>query len=212
MPSTAKQSAAITLYGRLMEEAKVRLDAIRTLLAGQAFIGPIKQEFCYLQLRMLCELIALGCLTAHGDIEATTRLHKEWQADKIISALSKLSPTFFPIPIKMELLDTSTRRRSFTLMPAKVDGLDKPKLIQLYNKCGDVLHRGNLKRLLSDRAPIIVHLPDVARWANQVTHTLNHHAITLNGGNQMIICHMVDENGLVSVAFSEAAKPSAPAK
>jgi hypothetical protein len=29
-------------------------------------------ELIYLQLRMICELIALACLTAHGDVPETT--------------------------------------------------------------------------------------------------------------------------------------------
>ena len=31
----------------------------------------ITGEFCYFQLRIICELIALACLTVHGDIQGT---------------------------------------------------------------------------------------------------------------------------------------------
>jgi len=58
---------AMDAYSILMQEAKGRLSAINTSLAGRTGLpsGTIC-EFCFLQLRMLCELITLGCLTAHG--------------------------------------------------------------------------------------------------------------------------------------------------
>ena len=52
-------------------------------------------ELCFLQLRMLCELIALGCLTAHGDLE-TGKLKKAYEADEIIGRLQRLHPHFYP--------------------------------------------------------------------------------------------------------------------
>lgn len=65
-------------------------------LAGQTGLpnGAII-EFCFLQLRMLCELIALGCLTAHGDLEAG-KLKKSHKADQIIRRLEVLHPDFYP--------------------------------------------------------------------------------------------------------------------
>jgi hypothetical protein len=87
---------AMDAYSILMQEAKGRLSAIDTALAGRTGLpsGTIC-EFCFLQLRMLCELIALGCLTAHGDL-MTGKLRGTWQADKIIRDLEELHPKFFP--------------------------------------------------------------------------------------------------------------------
>jgi|SRR5882724_2304781 len=58
-----------------------------------------KSEFCYLQLRMLCELIAVGCLVVHGDVEGTKGLCKVWAADKVMKRLEKLHPDFYPHPM-----------------------------------------------------------------------------------------------------------------
>jgi hypothetical protein len=73
---TKKQNEAINLYAAIMEEAKIRLNSIDMALAGTTILPhQLVREFCFLQLRMLCELIALGCLTAHGDVvEATQRM------------------------------------------------------------------------------------------------------------------------------------------
>jgi hypothetical protein len=59
------------LYANLMDEVKARIDCINVAVQGRTgFPTPIAREFCYLQLRFLCELIALSCLVAHGDIKS----------------------------------------------------------------------------------------------------------------------------------------------
>ena len=80
---TQSQQHAIDLYADLMEEVKIRLSCIEIAVSGKLFLpSKIVEEICYLQLRMLCELIALGCLTAHGDIAKSKSLQKAWAADK----------------------------------------------------------------------------------------------------------------------------------
>src|SRR5262249_15778508 len=69
-----KPNPTLELYVALMTEVKIRIQAI-DLAAGpvqamRSFPGALIQEFCFLQLRMTCELISLACLVAHGDIKA----------------------------------------------------------------------------------------------------------------------------------------------
>jgi hypothetical protein len=50
---------------------------------------------------MLCELAALGCLVAHGDITQTRYFRKEaYKADDILRRLDRLHPEFYPVPVK----------------------------------------------------------------------------------------------------------------
>jgi hypothetical protein len=57
----------MSLYAQLMEEAKSRLTAIDGAVKGESGLPVLfVREFCYLQLRMPCEAIALGCLVAHA--------------------------------------------------------------------------------------------------------------------------------------------------
>jgi hypothetical protein len=87
---TKQQHDASMLYADLLEEAKIRIASIDAAISGRAGLSaPLVREYSYLQLRMLCELIALGCLTAHGEIKATQapKLQKEYAADKIIKRL-----------------------------------------------------------------------------------------------------------------------------
>ncbi len=98
LPKPSKsQQQALNLYAELMDEAKNRLSWIEHAVNGHTgFPAVLVREFCYLQLRMLCELIALGCLVAHGDIEQSTKLQKEWAANKILAQLAALHPSFYP--------------------------------------------------------------------------------------------------------------------
>lgn len=59
-----------------MEELKVRFDCVNHAALGRTGLpAPIVQEFLYQQLRFMCELVALSCLVAHGDI-AALKSHK----------------------------------------------------------------------------------------------------------------------------------------
>src|SRR5215211_5690148 len=98
---TDRQLETLQVYAGFLEEVKIQIASIEAALrGGTPFPGPIVREFCYLQLRMLCELIALGCLVAHGDIRAAQSkdLQKEWSAYRIMDALEKLHPGFYPRP------------------------------------------------------------------------------------------------------------------
>ena len=57
----------LELYRSIMEEARTRVDAINVVLRGATGLAErAAAEFCFLQIRMLCELTALGCLVANA--------------------------------------------------------------------------------------------------------------------------------------------------
>jgi hypothetical protein len=84
---------------------KWRIDAVLKTVemvgTGQHYLANLPAaEFCLLQLRMVCELVALGCIAIHTDVPQTARLQKLWNEGAIIDDLKKLKPTYFPIPAK----------------------------------------------------------------------------------------------------------------
>jgi hypothetical protein len=84
--ATKEDEAAAALYANIMEEVKLRALSINILTNASISLHPVLiSEYCFLQLRMLCELIAIGCLVAHGDIEATQTkdFQKTWKADEM---------------------------------------------------------------------------------------------------------------------------------
>ena len=82
------------IYADLMDEARIRIHAIRDIIhARDSWTPRLLQEFVYLQLRALCETIALGCLVAHGDVKSRSTL-KEWKIPAIMKEMEKLNPDF----------------------------------------------------------------------------------------------------------------------
>lgn len=61
---------SLRLYLGLMEEIKFRLAFVGDIIHGKNLVaGTIGKDICYVELRMVCELIALGSLVARGDIQ-----------------------------------------------------------------------------------------------------------------------------------------------
>lgn len=195
------QKALLTLYANLMDEVKVRVNCVDRAVRGQTgFPGPIVREFCYTQLRLLCELIALGCLVAHGDIPATyaKRLGREWSADTIMGALTGLSPHFYPIAVRQ-----LGRHGIEGINPMP---LPKEALLELYGKSHQYLHRGNVRKLLNSDTPIEVYtnFPEVISWAQKVNDHLSFHLIAISA-EKLIFCMLrnPDDNNKVQVGTME---------
>src|SRR3954462_11096767 len=98
---TKDQQRAMDLYSGLMDEMRMRVETVEFAITGLLKFHPvIIRELSYLQLRMICEMIALGCLLAHGDIPATKPLRKAWSADDIFKTLERLHSDFYPHPFE----------------------------------------------------------------------------------------------------------------
>jgi hypothetical protein len=190
-PGASRQNKdAIDLYASLMEEAKGRIEAIdHTLQHKTGLADQLEREFCTLQIRMLCELIALGCLVAHGDIR-TGKLSKTHRAHHIIVGLERLHPQFYPRPVRQT-------DRGVEEIPGGY--LTKEELVKLIGACGDTLHRGSAKNLLQPRA-----LPRdaVVAWTQKIRTLLDIHWFTLSDGRPHYLCSMNGgEGGKVGVSY-----------
>jgi hypothetical protein len=185
----AASTAILRTYCNLMEELKARHAVVHKALLDAregnfAFSPYIVGELCFLQLRMMCELIALGCLLVHGDISATRtrRMQKAFAADWIIQRLEELHPSFYPLPA-IETLDEAGT--VILIEPNPRPHLTKADLVKLYAECGAVLHRGTLKSVLAaDTKPM--DLVRVGRWAAKITQLLEWHQIPLIGDRHQI--------------------------
>jgi hypothetical protein len=166
---------AMDAYTILMLEAKRRLLAMHTVLEGKTGLPKgVVCEFCFLQLRMLCELIALGCLTAHGDL-MSGKLRGTWQADKIIRGLEELHPDFYPI--------------------AATEGVfTKEELVKLWRKCGEVLHRGTFETLWS-RLRYADAIEEIRSWKKKIEALLSNHAIFMADGSTTALFSLSELDG-----------------
>lgn len=180
VPEPSKYRTALNLYSKLMDEAKLRLEAMGTALAGKTGLpnGAV-QEFCFLQLRLLCELIALGSLAAHGDLEVVVKLRKTftktYEADKIIRELEKLHPEFYP----HAAIQTKKGPEVFNAVLRKDGFLTREELIRLYGRCGNVLHRGTFRGLFLTKRYADFGFADIKAWKDKIEALLGYHLISM---------------------------------
>jgi hypothetical protein len=195
---SATSAKILEKYCSLMEELKTRHAVVQKVLTdakeGRAVLSPyILGELCFLQLRMMCELIALGCLLVHGDVPATrtNRMQKAHAADWIINRLSELHPSFYPLP-GIQVHDAAGHVVS--VEPNSKPYLTKADLMRLYAECGGFLHRGTLKDILrANTKPM--NLARIGEWSAKITQLLNHHQIPLVGDQHQIWVIMQEKSG-----------------
>ena len=93
---------SLQVYREVMETIKLRLNRSRDFLEWceasnyEIVTGGMGVEFLYLQLRMICESIALACLIAHNDIPETksNKIFNNWNAAKNIGHMERIHKDF----------------------------------------------------------------------------------------------------------------------
>ena len=193
-PARTRRKASSTYMPRSWRKQRVEFEAIdQMLLQRQTVLADqLTREFCALQLRMLCELIALGCLVAHGDIPATrtSKLVGTPYADRIMAALDRLHPEFYPRPV---------RQTGHGVEDVTTGSLSKDELVKLVGICGNALHRGSAKKLLR---PQTLPRDDIIEWAQKIRTLLDIHWFTLSDGRPHYLCSMTGgEGGKVGVSY-----------
>jgi hypothetical protein len=192
-PSQASEmnEQAMEAYRGLLLEIKYRTEAIDAVLAGDVLLrAKIAEETAYLQLRMICELIAIGCLIIHGDLSAKkTDLMKSYKADWILNVLEKMHSKFFPVALEQGD-DKSTVPPGWI---HKTEGfLTRHELIELYNRhAGDKLHRGSARNILKIDKPLQFH--EVRRWRDKIVGLLNRHIVV--SPDEKTICYFIMNDG-----------------
>lgn len=185
-----KDKATIQIYRELMTEAKMRLSAVWSATRGKITEIPplLVAEFCFLQLRMTAELVAVGCLVAHEDIPVTQskKFRSEFRADELLKLLTELHQDFFPRPAKI----AKAGDRAWQIEPIKDGFMTKDEFISLVGLSGRVLHRSPLKKLLSPNSAVEASFEEIDHYAQQMANLLRIHYVTRLGGATMIVSSM----------------------
>jgi len=167
------------LYCSLMSEVKARLViVVNVLQTSYKLPRGVAFELCHLQFRMICELIAIACLSAHGDVPATSsgRMRSAYSADWIIKALAKLRPNFYPEPWHCE----ADEHGMVKMIAAKqVEFLTKPDLLKLYAESSTVLHRGTMKTI-GPRTTTDAEWAQIKKWSGNIYRLVEEHVIVLS--------------------------------
>src|SRR5581483_4185032 len=152
----------LDLYGSLMVEVKARLTATNIQLAATTKETNTAQirfgaEFCYLQLRRITELVALGVLAAHNPLPEfrTKNLLKAWNPDDLMRQLGNLSK--FAFPHRGGSFDMGRPDGGRQVVFSAQDfasGGPRDDICRIYNECSDKLHTGALRAVLKQREKV----------------------------------------------------------
>lgn len=157
---------------------------------------------------MLCETVALSCLAAHGDIEATrtSKLQKDYAADNIIKKLEQLHANFYPHPVTV-----SPTSNGIHMERIASGFLTKIELVSLYHECGGRLHRGSLAKFRST-APQ-AHSADISRvqeWREKFVILLRGHHIASLDNLSHYICFISHPQASGKAMVAHALSPLLP--
>jgi len=180
------------LYCGLMEEIKKRIEAVTSILDGSftTCYRAVNVECMVLQIRKVLELVALGSLVIHE--EEYRRQHqkfaKHWHAARIIKDVEEINPDFYPVPFREVPSSTPGVKRDWIDL---TDGfMTKGKLIEVYDRCGSILHASNP---FAGHADYEKHEKLIPEWATLIRNLLNAHRIHLADGKTVLVFHMKGE-------------------
>lgn len=181
------------LYAGFMGEVKTRMKAVHRVLSAlrpsqnpgeEAFLDA---EAAILQIRFVCELIALASLSAHSELGLSLSLLKSYHAGNIFRDLERLNPHSFPKAIK-----PFVRGPEIELI-VKPEAIGRVGLEEIYNGCGNLLHRGVLKNAMRG-AVRNYDMSKVDGWANSIQNLLSHHTIAILERGMIFVVTMNSPN------------------
>lgn len=180
--------AEMWLYHSFMEELKVRLSAMRGMLeelsGTQSSHAFIVAESCYLQLRYVCELIALASLAIHYNVETSKKLLASYSPQKTFEELLRSNKDAFPRAINLH-----DKEGAFHFDFAPERDITAEELYRTYGACGEALHRGTLKNIIAGK-PKSYNLADLDTWLARIANFLHQHTILLDGHQNVFVAHL----------------------
>ena len=191
-----------TMYCNSMEDVKRRLTIVLSVVERVVSLGhqDFDAELVCVQLRKVLELIALASLSANKDkySEVYKNFESHWHAERIIEALNKIHPEFYPKPVESASKDEIGNKQLTQLMEGF---LSKDEFIMLYKKCSEVLHSRNPFR--SDSL-VIDFGYSIRDWVSRIQKLLKLHYISPAGSDDIWLVQMQHpEDGKVHLFMAE---------
>ena len=151
----------IDQYSDLMEEIKLKVEAIQRLLEMPGIINQTRVESVCLQLRMILELIIFGSLVSNKDAwrKSQDDLRKAWNIKEIMKDLRAIHAKYYPEPRE------------------KVgDFLTEDRLVTVYDKLNKIIHAENP---LGAGVSLRHYMESVPQWLKWILNLLTEHKVFL---------------------------------
>lgn len=190
-------------YKLLMKDVRTRNDAINAVISDPGQL-PVRlvQEFCFLQLRMMAELVALGCVVLHDRLPPAEvkKLRRSYHPDKILAIIETYEPRFFPQAI-VSIVEVGPGHKE--IQPADPPVMEARDLRRMWGRTGDVLHWGTVDKMREQTAADAKHT-EVRLMQRKFLDLLETHVILTAGETRPFICEINNaRTGKVEMVWAE---------
>ena len=177
-------------YCELMEQVKGRIRFIDFFLSRAPIHRLPAVESIGLQVRKILELVAFGSLVANRDAYSMVYggFAKDWNAGELLKKLERVNPDFYPIPIRELPPDREGTKSKW--VPRDPDYLSKEDFIEVYGRCGVLMHAANP---FGSGIDYTYYQQKVPIWRSQIMNLLNSHVIRLVNEPGLWLIHMKEE-------------------
>ena len=148
-------------YSDLMEEIKLKVEAIQRVMEMPGIINQTRVETACLQLRMVLELIVFSSLVSNKDAwqKSQDELRRAWNIKKIMGDLRGIHSRYYPEP--------KGKRGDF---------LTEERLVTVYDQLNKIIHAENPMGAQVDLRHYMESMPKWLEWA---TNLLMEHKVFL---------------------------------
>ena len=176
-------------YHTFIAEIFRRLDAISESLAeiksATNHLDCWKNcDFCWFQIRKICEYIALAVVLAHHRDNGLIEDLSKWRPKDLLAQAAKLSDHPTPIQISNEIIETGNGERQLApvTQPIKI-----ALISEIYGRCSNLLHVGSLERILESNMPAY-DLAHLEIWLEGFERLLRNHILMLPQIERILVC------------------------
>ena len=151
----------IQQYSDLMEDIKLKVEAIQRLMEMPGIINQTRVETACLQLRMVLELIVFGSLVSNKDAwqNSQDELRREWNIKKIMRNLRGIHSRYYPEP--------KGKPGEF---------LTEDRLVTVYDQLNKIIHGENP---LGVQVDLRHYMESIPKWLEWATNLLMEHKVFL---------------------------------
>jgi hypothetical protein len=178
------EEAAVRGYLHLMHELAIRVDLVARACNGDLNLSPpYAREYCYLQ-------GACSCMVTFRR-QGPMRQKRNGMPERIMKLLERNHPHSFP----QSLTRTKTANGWQLEANSKPNALTFIDFKALYNKCGEILHRGTIRTIETEEPIAKSDYDEVIHWSHKVVDLLNEHVVARANSKGLYHISLKTESG-----------------
>jgi hypothetical protein len=197
LPTSKDDRARAYLY--VLFEIKERLRLIKTMRLSTLPYG-IVRELCQLQLRHVCELVAIGCLVIQGDYTSSAGLTDEYNPAKIFRSLDGKYEGCFP---QAAIISQVNNAWNITVN-TKPDAMTRTELEKLWSMTGNYAHRLKIKNFFRvEDENDAKFWPSIENYIAKIETLLNPHVVPMHNPKILVVAGLDGDCGNPNLSFFE---------